>query len=162
MPITKTQLIEDRNAAMKAKIAATTDEEKATADVRLSLVRQLLGAVAEAETAGKSRHDLGSDELQALLKRERSKRLETVRILTDAGETDRAAVEEAEADLIDAYLPTAASEAELREFLTAFIAEQGDAMPSGGAAIGVAMKALKARFDDFDARVASGLIRELA
>lgn len=162
MTTTKAQLIEDRNAAMKAKIAATTDDERAAADARLSLLRQLLGAVAEAETSGKSRRDLGADELMSLLKRERSKRLETVRILTDARETDRAAAEQAEADLIDTYLPVAATEAELREFLTAFVAEHGDAMPSGGAAIGVAMKALKGRFDDFDARVASGLIRELA
>jgi len=53
------------------------------------------------------------------------RRLEAARAYADGGSEDRAAVEQAEAEMIDAYLPAELSDSELGELVDAAVAETG-------------------------------------
>jgi hypothetical protein len=158
MSVTKESVLALRDEVMRQKINAAP-EARTAIDSRLSLLRQLIGAITEAETAGKTRKELSSEDILTLLKRERAKRTASADIYNAAGATERAQAETHEADIIAEFLPSQATETQLREFLMGFIAD--NALPAGGAAIGVSMKALKKQFGDFDAGIASQLVREL-
>jgi uncharacterized protein YqeY len=67
----------------------------------------------------------GGDDEQAVLRRERKRRLEAAKAFTDAGRPELAVPEEAEAELIAAYLPAELSDDELRAIVTGAIAESG-------------------------------------
>jgi len=84
----------------------------------------------------------GSDDELAVLRRERKRRLESARAFRDAGRGELAAGEEAEAELIAAYLPAELSDDELREIVTAAVAESGAGSPRD---MGLVMKAAMPR-----------------
>jgi uncharacterized protein YqeY len=65
----------------------------------------------------------------AVLQRERKRRVEAATAYRDAGREDLAASEEAEADLIDAYLPAQMSDDELHAIVGDVVAETGAASP---------------------------------
>jgi uncharacterized protein len=64
------------------------------------------------------------DEL-AVLRRERKRRHESASAFRDAGRDELAAAEEAEARVIEAYLPADLSDEELRAIVAAAVAESG-------------------------------------
>jgi hypothetical protein len=68
---------------------------------------------------------LGAGDEVAVLQRERKKRLEAADAYREAGRTEQAEVETAEAELITAYLPEQLSDEELAELVDAAIAETG-------------------------------------
>jgi uncharacterized protein len=68
---------------------------------------------------------LGEGDEIAVLQRERKKRLEAVEAYRDGGRPEQAEVEQAEARLIEAYLPAQLSDEELDELVTAAIEEAG-------------------------------------
>jgi uncharacterized protein len=68
---------------------------------------------------------LGDGDEIAVLQRERKKRLEAAEAYREAGRGEQAASEQAEADLIQGYLPEQLSEEELDELVTAAITETG-------------------------------------
>ena len=68
---------------------------------------------------------LGDGDEIAVLQRERKKRLEAAEAYREAGRGEQAASEQAEAALIEGYLPEQLSEAELDELVTAAITETG-------------------------------------
>lgn len=72
---------------------------------------------------------LGDGDEVAVLQRERKKRLEAAAAYRDAGREDRAAAEEAEAGLIEAYLPRQLSDEELGELVAAAVEETGATEP---------------------------------
>jgi uncharacterized protein YqeY len=65
----------------------------------------------------------------AVLQRERKRRVEAATAYRDAGRDDLAASEEAEAELIDAYLPAQMSDDELHAIVGDVVAETGAADP---------------------------------
>lgn len=130
---------------------------KAGEKLKLGALRSVLGAVTDAETAGKARKDLSDSEIIVVLKKLVKTRRESAKIYTDAGSADRAEVENTEADLIEAYLPQQLSEEKTVELVQSIIAENNLAN-AGPRGIGVIMKALKNR-DDVDAAVASKIAR---
>ncbi len=67
----------------------------------------------------------GSDDELAVLRRERKRRHESARAFTEAGRPELAVAEEAEAVLIETYLPAELSDEELREIVVAAVAEAG-------------------------------------
>src|ERR1700676_1453522 len=87
--------------------------------------KQRVGAlrlvVSELQKAAK---EGGGDEL-AVLRRERKRRLEAAGAYRDAGRTDLAAGEDAEAELIAGYLPADLSEAELQEIVERAVRDSG-------------------------------------
>src|SRR3954454_25294902 len=72
----------------------------------------------------KAAKDGGDDEL-AVLRRERKRRLESAQAFRDAGRPELVAPEEAEAELIAAYLPAELGDDELRAIVRAAIEEAG-------------------------------------
>ena len=65
----------------------------------------------------------GSDDELAVLRRERKRRHESARAFREAGRAELAVAEEAEAALIETYLPAELSDEELRGIVVAAVAE---------------------------------------
>jgi hypothetical protein len=83
----------------------------------------------------------GGNEL-AVLRRERKRRLDAASQFRDAGRPELADGEEAEAEIISAYLPAELGDAELQEIVSAAITETGASSPKD---MGQVMKAVMAR-----------------
>jgi uncharacterized protein len=99
----------------------------------------------------------GADDELGVLRRERKRRLEAARAYRDAGRDDLAGTEEAEGELIGAYLP-----AELPETELAAIVEQAvrDSGATSAKDMGAAMKQAMAAVDGrADGKRVSGLVR---
>lgn len=80
------------------------------------------------------------DEL-AVLRRERKRRIEAARAFREGGRDELATGEEAEAELIAAYLPAELSEEDLRRLVEQAVADSGASSPKE---MGVAMKSAMA------------------
>ena len=99
----------------------------------------------------------GADDELVVLRRERKRRLEAAKAYDEAGRDDLARGEQAEAQLIDAYLPAELSEDEL-----AVIVEQAvrDSGATSAKDMGAAMKQAMAVVDGrADGKRVSGLVR---
>lgn len=102
---------------------------------------------------------LSEEEQQAVITREVKRRREAAEIYQRAGQHERAEQEEAEASILQEYLPRQLSADELRPQVAAVIAELG---VSGPAAMGKVMPVLLERFKgQADGRTLSQLAREL-
>lgn len=108
----KAQLRTDMTAAMKAKDT-----------LRLATLRMLLAAIQTAETAGSEARELSDADVIAVLQKEAKKRSESAEIYTQNGRGELAANEHAEARIIDEYLPTQLSEAEVADVADTAIAQ---------------------------------------
>jgi uncharacterized protein YqeY len=84
----------------------------------------------------------GDGDETAVLRRERKRRQESARAFRDGGRDELATAEEAEADIINAYLPAELSDEELDSIVAEAIAETGAVEMKQ---MGVAMKAAMAR-----------------
>jgi uncharacterized protein len=84
----------------------------------------------------------GGDDEQAVLRRERKRRHESAAAFRDGGRPELAAAEEAEAQIISAYLPAELSDDELRAIVAEAVAESGAASPKD---MGRVMKAAMPR-----------------
>ncbi|MFN8201404.1 MAG: GatB/YqeY domain-containing protein [Solirubrobacteraceae bacterium] len=71
----------------------------------------------------------GSDDEVAVLRRERKRRYESARAFREGGRPELAAAEEAEAALIEQYLPAELPDDELRAMVVAAVAETGASSP---------------------------------
>jgi hypothetical protein len=99
----------------------------------------------------------GADDELAVLRRERKRRLEAAGAYRDAGREDLAEGEQAEAQLISAYLPAELSDEELRAIVEQAVRESGAESPKDmGAAMKQAMAAVEGRADG---KRVSGLVR---
>jgi uncharacterized protein YqeY len=108
----KDRLRSDLTAAMKA-------QDK----LRTATLRLLLAAVQTEEISGKQARDLSDDEVLKVLAREAKKRSESAEIYTQNGRGELAAEEHAEARIIDEYLPTPLTEAEVADVADTAIAQ---------------------------------------
>lgn len=98
-----------------------------------------------------------ADEL-AILRRERKRRLESAAAFRDAGRPELADGEEAEARIIETYLPAELGDDELRGIVAAAVAETGAQSPKD---MGQVMKAAMAAVDGrADGKRVSALARE--
>jgi uncharacterized protein len=84
----------------------------------------------------------GDGDETAVLRRERKRRQESARAFREGGRDELATAEEAEADIINAYLPAELSDEELDSIVAAAIAETGAVEMKQ---MGVAMKAAMAK-----------------
>jgi uncharacterized protein len=102
---------------------------------RVGALRLVLSELQKAEKEG------SSDEL-AVLRRERKRRHESAAAFRDGGRPELAAAEEAEAEVIEAYLPAEMSDDELRAIVADAVAETGASSPRD---MGQVMKAAMPR-----------------
>ncbi len=100
----------------------------------------------------------GSDDEVAVLRRERKRRLEAATAFRDAGRDELAAKEEAEAVVIEEYLPAELGDEELRAIVDQAIAETGATTPKDmGNVMRAAMERVAGRADG---KRVSGLVQE--
>jgi len=115
IPLSITERIQaDATAAAKAH-----DRE------RLAALRLLLDALNK--EAKEARGTLDEQREIAVLKRERKRRAEAAEAYRNGGREDAAASEEAEAEIIEAYLPAEISDAELEALVADALSETGAA-----------------------------------
>lgn len=112
MPELKERLRADLTAAMKS-------QDK----LRTATLRLLLAAIQTEEVSGKQARELTDAEVLKVLARESKKRGESAEIYTQNGRGELAAEEHAEARIIDEYLPTPLTDAELADVADTAIAQ---------------------------------------
>ena len=108
---------------------------KAGEKERVSALRLVLSELQKAAKDG------GDDEV-AVLRRERKRRHESAAAFREGGRPELAAAEDAEAQVIEAYLPAELSDDELRAIVSEAVAETGASSPRD---MGQVMKASMAR-----------------
>ncbi len=96
---------------------------KAKDKLRLATLRMLLAAIQTAEVAGSQSRELSDAEVVSVLQKEAKKRSEAAEVFTQAGRGELAANEHAEARIIDDYLPTQLTEAEVADIADTAIAQ---------------------------------------
>jgi uncharacterized protein YqeY len=98
--------------------ADTREAMKAGERDRVGALRMIASALQQDAKEGKG------DEV-AVLRRERKRRTEAATAFREGGRDDRATAEEAEAEMIENYLPAELSDEELAELVDAAVAESG-------------------------------------
>jgi uncharacterized protein len=135
--------------------------ERVQADTRAAMKageRDRVGALRMLANALQQEAKLGTDDEVAVLQRERKKRLEAAEAFREGGSEDRAAAEQAESELIEAYLPEQLSDEELGELVSAAIEEAGASGPGEmGKVMSLVMPRVQGRADG---KRVSGAVRE--
>jgi uncharacterized protein len=130
---------------------AETTLERIQADTRAAMKageRDRVGALRLIADALQKELKEGGDDEVAVLRRERKRRLEAAEAYRGGDNEERAAVEDAEAELISSYLPAELSDSELAAIADEAVAESGAVgMQDMGKAMGVAMGKVGGRAD---------------
>src|SRR5829696_2538695 len=114
---------------------------KAGEKERVGQLRMIVNALQQEEKEGKG------DEVAAL-QRERKRRLDAAESLREGGREDAAAAEDAEAKLIEGYLPEQLSDEELGELVASAVEETGASEPKDmGGVMNVLMPKVGGRAD---------------
>ena len=129
----------------------TTILERVQADTRVALKagdRDRVGALRMIASALQQEAKEGEGDELATLRRERKRRLEAANAFREGGGDERAAAEEAEAELIGDYLPAELSDEQLADIVDAAVAEAG-ASETGdmGKVMGIVMPKVGGRGD---------------
>ena len=134
-------------AELKSTIRADlTRAMKSQDKLRTATLRMVLAAIQTEEVSGKAARELSDDEVLKVLAREARKRAESAEIYTQNGRGELAATEHAEARIIDEYLPTPLTEAELADVADTAIAQVAETIGErpGMKQMGQVMKAATA------------------
>jgi uncharacterized protein len=131
MATLKEQLQTDLTAAMKARD-----------DTRSRTLRMALTSIRNEEVSGTAARNLTDDEVIKILGREAKRRREAAAAFAEAGRPEQAAAEQAEEEVLAAYLPAQLGDEELAAMVAAAIAESGASGPGG---MGLVMKLLTPR-----------------
>lgn len=131
----KAQIIDDMKAAMKGG-------EKA----RLGVIRLITAAIKQREVD--ERIELDDEQVLIVLDKMVKQRRDSIKQYTDAGREDLAAIEEAEVEIIQTYLPAALSENEIAAIVEAAIAQTGaSSMADMGKVMGIVKPQVQGRGD---------------
>ena len=129
-------------ATLKSDLTAAM---KAGDDLVKSTLRMALSAITNAEVAGDEAVELSDDAVIAVLQSEAKKRLESADVYEQAGRTEAAVKERAEAAVLAQYLPAAMSDDELLAVVAEEIAIAAAAGNTGMKAMGLVVKAVRSR-----------------
>jgi len=100
-----------------------------------------LTAITNEEVSGSTARELSDDEVLKVLAKEAKKRREAAAAYVEANRAELAAKEEAERDILEAYLPAQLSDAELKALVGRGLSQTG---ATGMSQMGLAMKAATA------------------
>lgn len=130
-------------------------------ELRSSAIRMALSAITTEEVSGKQARELTDADVVAVLRKELKKRREAAEAFAGAGRTEPAAREQAEGEVLQAYLPAELSDEELASIVASAITEVG---AEGPKAMGQVMKAAGPRVSGRaeGGRVAAEVRRQLA
>ena len=121
---------------------------RAKATVKLEALRAVKSAILLAQTSGAGNEGLSEDEELKLLQRLVKQRRESAAIYTEQGREDLAKPELEQAAVIEQFLPTQMSEAEIEKEVEAIIATSGaNGMQDMGKVMGMASKQLAGKAD---------------
>jgi uncharacterized protein YqeY len=129
-------------ATLKTDLTAAM---KASDDLVKSTLRMALSAITNAEVAGDEAVELSDDAVIAVLQSEAKKRLESAEVYEQAGRTDAAVKERAEAAVLAQYLPAAMSNEDLESVVAEEVAAAAAAGNTGMKAMGLVVKAVRSR-----------------
>lgn len=116
-------------AELKDRLRADLTGAMKTRDkLRTATLRMMLAAIQTEEVSGKQAHDLTDEEIVKVFARESRKRAEAAEIYTQNGRSELAANEQAEARIIDEYLPTPLTDAELAHVVDTAISEVAETL----------------------------------
>jgi uncharacterized protein YqeY len=150
-------------SALKDRLRADlTASIKARDALRSSTLRMVLSAITNAEVAGKESRELSDDDVIGVLSTEAKKRREAATAFADAGRTELADKETAEAAVLADYLPAQLDAAAIAEVVTAAITQTGAAgegMRAMGKVMGVLQPQVRGKADG--AAVAAEVRRQL-
>jgi uncharacterized protein YqeY len=111
-------------AELKARLRADlTTAMKSQDKLRTATLRMVLAAIQTEEVAGNEPRELSDADVVKVLSKEAKKRGEAAEIYTQNGRGELAANEHAEARIIDDYLPTQLTEAEVADVADTAIAQ---------------------------------------
>lgn len=129
--------------SLKAQVQADLhDAMRAKEKVRAGTLRMVLTSITNEEVAGHEHRDLSDDEVLKVIAKEAKKRKEAATAYTEAGRDELVAQEEAELEILDAYLPAQLGDDDLRALVAAAITETG---ATGMPQMGQVMKAAQAK-----------------
>ncbi len=144
----ETQIMAEMKEAMKAKDEAA-----------LRGLRAIKAEIIKAKTEPGANGVVTEDGELKLLQRLVKQRKDSLEIFTQQNRPDLAQKEQEEISIIEKFLPKQFSEAELKEALTAIIAEAGASSPADmGKVMGIATKALAGKADG---KAISAAVKEL-
>ena len=142
--------------ALKEKLQSDlTQSMRDRNELRSGTIRMVLTAIKNEEVSGKEARELSDAEVITVLSREAKKRREAAEAYEQAGAKDRADIEKAEGEIIATYLPAQLSESEIKDLISAAIAETG---ASGSQQMGLVMKSIQPKIAG---RADGGLVSSL-
>jgi len=116
-------------AELKARLRSDLTEAMKNRDkLRTATLRMLLAAIQTEEVSGKQSRELTDEEVLKVLARESRKRGESAEIYTQNGRGELAAEEHAEGRIIDDYLPTPLTDAEVADVADTALAQVAEAL----------------------------------
>lgn len=137
--------------------SAMRDSMRARDERRTQTLRMAMAAAQNQRIA--LRRDLTDEEVVDVLTRQVKQRRESIAMYRDAGHEDRAANEEAEAEILAEFLPEQLGEDEIERLARAAIAESGASTPGDmGRVMGRLAPQTRGRADG---RVVSDVVRRL-
>ena len=122
-----------------------TTAMKAGNDIAKSTIRMALSAITNAEVAGDEAVELNDDQVIKVLQSEVKKRQESAEVYEQAGRTEAAIKERAEAEVLSVYLPAALSDDELAGVVQEEVARAAAQGAQGMKAMGAVVKAVRER-----------------
>ncbi len=122
-----------------------TTAMKAGNDIAKSTIRMALSAITNAEVAGDEAVELNDDQVIKVLQSEVKKRQESAEVYEQAGRTEAAIKERAEAEVLAVYLPAALSDDELAGVVQEEVARAAAQGAQGMKAMGAVVKAVRER-----------------
>lgn len=132
--------------SLKARIQSDlTEAMKAGDETVKSTLRMALAAVMNAEVAGAEAVELTDDQVVKVLQGEAKKRAEAAELYDQAGRTESAAKERAEAEVLAAYLPAAVGADQLEAVVAEEVAAAAAKGATGMKAMGQVVKAVRER-----------------
>lgn len=141
----------DNMSELKDRLRADlTTSIKAREKLRSSTLRMVLTAVSNAEVAGKESRELTDEDVLGVLTSEAKKRREAAEAFGQAGRTEAAEKEQAEAAVISEYLPEQLGDDEIAALVDQTVADLGvggEGMKAMGRVMGALTPQVKGRAD---------------
>ena len=123
-PVRRRRVAFEYMAQLKERIRTDLTEAMKSQDkLRTATLRMLLAAIQTEEVSGKQARELTDDDVLKVLPREAKKRTEAAEIYTQNGRGELAAEEHAEGRIIDEYLPTPLTDAEVADVVDTALAQ---------------------------------------
>ena len=137
-----------------------TSAIRSSDEVTRETLRMALAAVTNEEVSGKAARELSDDEVVLVLTKEAKKRKEAVEAFTQAGREDRARAEAAELAVLERYLPTPLTDAEVDAIIATAVQEAAATGAEGGRAMGLVMKSVTPQISGrYDGAAAAAKVR---